>query len=253
MWAILSGIEGNLAAYEAVLADIKHQRNNVEILYILGDLVGPRPEAEKLVERVLNPSRRELEPLICKGWWEEQCLILHGLGPTGDAPELIAKYGGDTVQMLWECVSRKTVQWLRSLDFGFFELDCLLIHGSTVGVGEELTPETPPIQMLDRLSRMQANNLFCGRSGLTFQYQLQAGSITTRLTTLDNQTPPQTVTVTPRQVIGVGNVGRTSGQATYTLYDPGTNQVEFKTVYYGNSKGFQTQHKSLKKNSEVKI
>lgn len=250
-WAILSGIEGNLAAYEAVMADIKRQGNNVEALYILGDLVGPRPETEKLVERVLNPRQRELEPLICKGWWEEQSLILHGLGATGDAPELMTKYGGDTVKLLWDSVSRKTVQWLRSLDFGFFELDCLLIHGSTVGVDDELTPETSPIQMLDRLSRMQANNLFCGRSGLTFQYQLQTGSITTALTTLDNQVSPQTVTVTPRQVIGVGNVGRTPGQATYTLYNPGTNQVEFKTLYYGNSKGFQSQHKNTKSKSSV--
>ncbi|MDF5711761.1 MAG: metallophosphatase [Nostoc sp. S4] len=250
-WAILSGIEANLAAYEAVMADIKRQGHNVEALYILGDLVGPRPEAEKLVERVLNPRQGELEPLICKGWWEEQCLILHGLGPTGDAPELIAKYGGDTVKLLWKCVSGKTVQWLRSLDFGFFELDCLLIHGSTVGVNDELTPETPPIQMLDRLSRMQANNILCGRSGLTFQYQLQTGSIITALTTLDNQVSPQTVTVTPRQVIGVGNVGRTPGQATYTLYNPGTNQVEFKTVYYGSSKGFQSQHKNTKSKYSV--
>ncbi|MBE9007725.1 metallophosphatase [Fortiea sp. LEGE XX443] len=242
-WAILSGIEANLAAYEAVMADIKRHGDKVEALYILGDLVGPRPEAEKLIERVLNPRRGELEPLICKGWWEEQCFILHGVAATGDAPELIAKYGGDTVEMLWQCVSRKTVQWLRSLDFGFFELDCLLIHGSTVSVDEELTPETPPIQMLDRLSRMQANNLFCGRSGLTFQYQLQAGSITSGLTTLDNQMSSQTVTVTPRQVIGVGNVGRTAGQATYTFYNPGTNQVEFKTVDYADSKGFQSQRK----------
>ncbi|EAM51189.1 hypothetical protein CWATWH0003_2786 [Crocosphaera watsonii WH 0003] len=37
MWAILSGIEGNIAAYEAVLADIKRQRIPVEGLYILGD------------------------------------------------------------------------------------------------------------------------------------------------------------------------------------------------------------------------
>lgn len=69
-WAILSGIEANLAAYEAVIADIKRQGDKVEALYILGDLVGPRPEAEKLVERVLNPRQGELEPLICKGWWE---------------------------------------------------------------------------------------------------------------------------------------------------------------------------------------
>lgn len=250
-WAILSGIEGNLTAYEAAIADIKRQGDRVEALYILGDLVGPRSETEKLVERVQNPRRGELEPLICKGWWEEQCLILHGLGPTGDAPELMAKYGGDTAKLLWDSVSRKTVQWLRSLDFGFFELDCLLIHGSTVGVSDELTPETPPIQMLDRLSRMQANNLFCGRSGFTFQYQLQTGSITTTLTTLDTLVSPQTITVSPRQVIGVGNVGRTPGQATYTLYNPGTNQVEFKTVYYGNSKGFQSQQKGVKSSSSL--
>jgi hypothetical protein len=238
-WAILSGIEGNLAAYEAVMADIQRQGDGVEALYILGDLVGPRKESEKLVERVLNPRYGELEPAICKGWWEEQCFILHSLGSTGDAPELMAKYGGDTAQMLWECVSRETVKWMRSLDFGFFELDCLLIHGTTIDVGEELTPESSPILMLDRLSRMQANNLFCGRSGLAFQYQLQAGSITTGLTTLDSEPSPQTVEISPRQVIGVGNVGRISGEATYTLYTPATNRVEFQSVLYGAMKGFQ--------------
>jgi hypothetical protein len=239
MWAILSGIEGNLSAYEAVMADIKRQSRYIEALYIIGDLVGPRQESEELVQRVKSQRRGKLAPMICKGWWEEQCLILHGLGPTADAPELIAKYGGETVQRLWDCVSHQTVQWLRSLDFGFFELDCLLIHGSTVGVSEELNPQTPPIQMLDRLSRMQANNLFCGRSGLTFQYKLQGGSINSKITTLDSQFSPEIVISSSRQVVGVGNVGRTPGEATYTIYHPATNQVKFKTVYYGQRRGFQ--------------
>ena len=43
MWAILSGIEGNIAALEAVLADIKRQRVKVEELYILGDIVAAPP------------------------------------------------------------------------------------------------------------------------------------------------------------------------------------------------------------------
>jgi hypothetical protein len=118
-------------------------------------------------------------------------------------------------------------------------LDCLLIHGTTVAVDEELTPKTHPIVMCDRLSRMQANNLFCGRSGLTFQYQLQAGSITTEVITLNSQASPQTVNISPRQVIGVGNVGRIPGEAKYALYTPNTNQVVFKTVRYGVNKGFQ--------------
>lgn len=245
-WAILSGIEGNLAAYEAVLADIKRQSSLIEALYILGDLVGPTPESEELVERVRKPRRGDLEPLVCKGWWEEQCLILHGLGANGEPTELLEKYGGETVKLLWESVSRQTVQWIRNLDFGFFELDCLLIHGTTVSVSEELTPETSPIIMCDRaatlqeyrLSRMQANNLFCGRSSLSFQYQLQAGSITTALTTLDNKVYNNSIEMTPSQIIGVGNVGRTPKEATYILYNPNLNQVEFKTVRYGESKGF---------------
>ena len=36
MWAILSGIEGNLPAYEAVIADIKLQSRYIEALYIIG-------------------------------------------------------------------------------------------------------------------------------------------------------------------------------------------------------------------------
>jgi hypothetical protein len=231
-WAILSGIEGNLAAYEAVLQDIKRQGSLIEALYILGDAISPRPESEALVARLQNPRQDELEPLICKGWWEEQCLILHGITGNGEPTELIHKYGGDTVKSLWEYVPRKTVRWLSSLDFGFFELECLLIHGSTVSISEELTPETPVIEMLDRLMRMQANSLFCGRSGLSFQYELTSGSVTNTVTTLDSQVSSQTINIQSRQVIGVGNVGRTFGQATYTLYNPNTNQVEFKTVHY---------------------
>jgi hypothetical protein len=59
-----------------------------------------------------------------------------------EANKISAIPADDTVKMLRVCVSRKTVEWLRSLDFGFFELDCLLIPGSTVGVGEELTLES---------------------------------------------------------------------------------------------------------------
>jgi hypothetical protein len=121
-----------------------------------------------------------------------------------EATELIARYGADTVKLLWESVSRETVQWLRGLDFGFFELDSLLIHGSTVSVSDELTPQTPPWHMLDRLQRMGVNNLFCGRSGQTFEDRLESGSVATVVTTLDAKQPVQTGIVPKRRVMGVG-------------------------------------------------
>ena len=233
MWAILSGIEGNLTAYKAVLRDLKQQRVEVEQLYILGDLIGPNPQSEALVQLVRqSPHPGQLQPQVCMGWWEEQCFNLHGLGSNAEAEELTHKYDAETIQLLWHSVSRETVQWLRQQHFGFFELDCLLIHGSTVNVSEELTPETPPWKILDRLQRMGANQLFCGRSGQTFEYQLQQGSISSTVSTLDEQQFPQTITLSEKRMIGVGSVGRHPRTATYTLYNPYSNHVKFQTVDY---------------------
>lgn len=238
-WAILTGIDGNLAAYEAVLDDLKRIRAQIEALYILGDLVGPHPQCEALVQRVRQPRRSELEPQVCLGWWEEQCFNLYGMGRDPEATELLQQAGPDGVEQLWKSVSRQTVQWLSSLDFGFFEFDCLLIHGSTVGSHDVLTPETPPIQLLDRLLRAGANTLFCGRSGLTFHLQIPAGAVTSTVTTLDAPAQTMTQTVRDRQIVGVGSVSKDPGKATYTLYSPYTNAVQFRTVRYGpQGKGF---------------
>ena len=89
MWAILSGIEGNIAAYKAVLADINCQGVEVEALYILGDIVAANPDSEEVIKRIQNPLPGELEPQVCVGWWEEQCFALHGLGSTAEPEELI--------------------------------------------------------------------------------------------------------------------------------------------------------------------
>lgn len=42
------------------------------------------------------------------------------------------------VKILWDNVDREIVEWLRSLFFGFFEFDCLLIYGSILGVSDKL-------------------------------------------------------------------------------------------------------------------
>lgn len=237
-WAILSGIEGNLAAYEAVLADIKRQRLTVTELFILGDVIGLQGDNEGVVARLRSPQPGELIPQVCTGWWEEQALSLYGLRGLPDAPELRASQGQGAVKHLWDDLSRETVQWLDSLSFGFFELDCLLIHGSTVSYDDALTPETPVMVMCDRIMRANANNLFCGRSGQTFEYHLQSGSIHSTVTTLDQAADQEGQSLQPRQVVGVGCVGRSGQPPTYTLYNPGSNQVTFRTVTPAGVKGF---------------
>ncbi len=154
-----------------------------------------------LVEQIRYPTKNNLYPQVCRGWWEEQCLILHSLGATGEPTELIDKHGIDSTKQLWDAVSLETVQWLRNLDFGFVELDCLLIHGSSVSVSEELTPDTPPWQILDRLQRVGVNNLFCGRSGKVFDYSLQSANLTSTVTTLDKRQPSQTLTIQDKRLM----------------------------------------------------
>jgi hypothetical protein len=238
MWAIASGIEGNLAAYEAVLSDLRQCRQPVENFYLLGDIIGATPQSNRLVERIRSPRPQEPTPLACQGWWEEQILILHALGRTAEPTELIDRYGMNGAKTLFEAIDRATLEWVRSLEFGFVELDCLLVHGSSVGISDELTPNTDPIQILDRLSRMDVNLLFCGRSGLNFEYQIESGSVNSQVQTLDGMTATSPTTIQPKRAIGVGSVGREAGIATYTLYNPNNSSVQFKTVFYGQKKGF---------------
>ncbi|ERN41293.1 hypothetical protein KR51_00020930 [Rubidibacter lacunae KORDI 51-2] len=235
-WAILSGIEGNLVAYEAVLQDIRRQRSPVTDLYIIGDVVGLKGNNEATIERLRSPRSGELEPQVCIGWWEEQCFSLHGLSSSPDAPELMAEFGGDGVKHLWESVSRESVGWLRSHHFGFHELDCLMIHGSTVSYADELTPNTPAVQLCDRLIRADANNLFCGRSGLAFECWVTPSKLRSTVTTLGGKQEQQQEGKTARRVVGTGAVGRTPRQATYTLYNPANNCVTFKNVAYSQDK-----------------
>ena len=237
-WAILSGIEGNLPAYEAVLEDLKYQKQSIEQLFLIGDIIGPTPNNVKLVKRIQSPRPGEPTPDVCQGWWEEQALILYALGRQDEPTEMVERYGGEMITQLWEAVPRELLPWLTKLEFGMMELDCLMIHGSPSGVEEALTPETSPLTMLDRLQRVQANRMFCGRSGLSFCCEIEAGQLTQRLQTLDGEDSRQVKRPAVQKVIGVGSVGRSPGKASYVLYEPGSDQIEFKEVRYGVKKGF---------------
>jgi hypothetical protein len=238
-WAIAAGIAGNLMAYEAVLKDLRQSRQQIETLYLLGDVVGPRSLSARVIERSQQPRTNEPRPVVCQGWWEAQCLILYGLGRTGEPNQLIDRYGKAMVKTLWDAVPREYIEWIRGLEFGFAELDCLLIHGSSVGVDEELTPETPVMTLVDRLNRMDVNHLFCARSGQAFEYQIQQGSIQTQVQTLDQSPVTRSVELRPKRLIGVGNVGQRLGMASYVLYNPGNNELQFKTVKYNAAQGFE--------------
>ena len=124
------------------------------------------------------------------------------------------------MQKLREAVNVDHLNWLASLQFGFVELDCGLIHGSSADVGDQLLETTSPLILLDRLTRLDVNRLFTARSGRQFHLQLNSGTIQSKVKDHAGE-EQQEHTVPKRSVIGIG-----SG-ANYTLYDPASDQIEF--------------------------
>lgn len=103
-----------------------------------------------------------------------------------------------------------------------------MIHGSSLSVSDELTPSIDPIYAIDRLSRMDLNQLFCGRSGLAFEYQIESGSLNSQVQTLDNLIAPTPTILSNCMITGVVLVARVEGKASYTLYHPERNKLIFK-------------------------
>jgi hypothetical protein len=178
-WALISGLRGDLEAYEAIQADLRHTRR-VDTLFVLGDVIGP----------------------------EREC----------DALRL--SQGEEAVDALLQAVDPGHMGWLAALQFGFIELDCALLHGSSAAVDDSLGPNSSPLLLLDRLTRMDVNRLFTARSGRQFRLELTGGGIDSQVRDLESQRHQQQ-SVPQRQVIGIGAGVR------YTIYDPGSDRLDF--------------------------
>ena len=221
-WALVSGLRGDLDLYERIQYDLKKQRGMAH-LFVLGDMIGPDHNCNALLRRLRRPKRGDLHPNCIYGWWEEQLLAEFGYRGDQKAEALRRDHGETTVQQLRESVDTEHLNWLASLQFGFIELDCGLIHGSSADVGDQLTETSSPLILLDRLTRLDVNRLFTARSGRQFRLQLTGGQIQSRVKDhageqLQQQTFPR------RSVIGIGT------GANYTLYDPASDRIDFLTV-----------------------
>ena len=221
-WALVSGLCGDLDLYERIQSDLKKQRGTAH-LFVLGDMISPDHNCDALLTRLRRPKRGDLQPNCIYGWWEEQLLIDYGY--RGDQkPDVRNKPdGATTMQHLREAVSQDHLNWLASLQFGFIELDCGLIHGSSADVGDPLQETTSPLILLDRLTRLDVNRLFTARSGRQFRLQLTGGQIHSKVK--DHIGEEQRDQAVPkRSVIGIG-----SGE-NYTVYDPASDHIEFLSV-----------------------
>ena len=221
-WALISGLRGDLEAYEAIQADLRHTRR-VDTLFVLGDVIGPERECNALLNRLQQPRRGELEPQCLYGWWEDQLLAERGYRGERRADALRLSQGEAAVDALLQAVDPAHMGWLAALQFGFIELDCALLHGSSASVDDSLGPNSSPLLLLDRLTRMEVNRLFTARSGQQFRLELSGGGIQSQVRDLEGERHQQQ-SVPKRQVIGIG------AGVHYTIYDPGSDRLDFLTA-----------------------
>ena len=218
-WALISGLRGDLEAYEAIQTNLRHTRR-VDTLFVLGDVIGPERDCNALLERLQRPHRGELEPQCLYGWWEDQLLAERGYRGGRRADALRLSQGEAAVDALLQAVDPGHMGWLAALQFGFIELDCALLHGSSAAVDDSLGPDSSPLLLLDRLTRMDVNRLFTARCGQQFRLELSGGGIESQVRDLEGQRQHQQ-SVPQRQVIGIG------AGVHYTIYDPGSDRVDF--------------------------
>ena len=221
-WALVSGLQGDLDLYEQIQKDLKRQRG-IANLFVLGDLIGSHRNCNALLERLRQPKPADLAPDCIYGWWEEQLLAESGYRGERKADSLRQQQGDDGVNQLLAAVDSSHLNWLASLQFGFIELDCALIHGSSADVGDQLTEDTSPLILLDRLTRLDVNRLFTARSQRQFRLELTCGELHSHVKDHAGETN-QEQAVPKRSVIGIG------GYQHYTVYDPATDHLSFLTA-----------------------
>ena len=218
-WALVSGLKGDLELYEQIQRDLQATRG-VNTLFVLGDVISPERNCDALLNRLQNPQRGDLRANCIYGWWEEQLLAESGYRGDRKADNLRQQQGDDGVNQLLAAVDSSHLNWLASLQFGFIELDCALIHGSSADVGDQLTEETSPLILLDRLTRLDVNRLFTARSQRQFRLELTGGELQSHVKDHAGESDHKQ-TVPKRSVIGIG------GHQHYTVYDPATDRIEF--------------------------
>jgi len=155
--ALFSDIHGNLAALEAVLADIAAA--GVQELYCLGDLVGYGPEPEAVVHLL-----RASGITVIQGNYDEGIGNRRGECGCYYATDQAKADGAASYAFTDAAISDDTAAWLAALpgQIAFEEAGArvLLVHGSPRKVNEYLMPDRTESQ-LARLALAAGADVVC--------------------------------------------------------------------------------------------
>ena len=168
--AVISCLHANLAALEAVLADIDLQ--GIATITCLGDLVGYGPQPNEVVDLV-----RQRSIPTCQGCWDED--IIEGLNACDCSyPSQLAERRGHLAhQWTAEQLSEESKAFLASLPMSLRRDRLLFVHGSPNSQHEYLLPDMDAFAALERVESAGAETLFCGHTHRPYVRELREGSI----------------------------------------------------------------------------
>ncbi len=168
--AIISDIHSNMAALNAVLADIDAQR--VDGIYCLGDVVGYGPEPVEAMVKVLDVC--DLGKVICGN--HDHASIYEPIGFNADARKAAVWTNRQIKSGLfgWLSGKKRRWEWLKSLPTMFTEGDVLYVHASPRNHLEEYILEEhtlgrsylgeDPRQLLDENFALVQHTCFIGHT-----------------------------------------------------------------------------------------
>ena len=234
--AVLSCLHANLAAVEAVLADI--DQLGLDTIICLGDLVGYGPQPNEVVELV-----RERGIPSCQGCWDED--IIEGLDACACSyPSQLAERRGQLAHH-WTASQLKAENrdFLAGLPFSLRRGRLLFVHGSPNSQHEYLLPDMNAFTALERVDSAEADTLLCGHTHRPYVRRLNHGSIRVRVqkpagaaTSSSNLASSEHQLDLPlRRLINAGSVGEPrhgSTKATYITVDEDHDAVEIREVSY---------------------
>ena len=231
--AVISCVHGNLAALEAVLADI--DRRGIRQLVCLGDLVGYGPEPNEVVERI---ATRRIKTI--RGCWDEGIGQASGTcGCAYDDPgeAALGKLAYDWTQAE---VTAATRDFLRELPFGVDAPSAhgrvLFVHGSPRSTSEYLLESVHDLILLERAAAAGCDVLVCGHTHVPYARWVDG---TLRATTVASTTAPAgagwEVPLAPKLILNAGSVGEPRHgrpRSTYVTLDLDTLGFAIHEVAY---------------------
>jgi diadenosine tetraphosphatase ApaH/serine/threonine PP2A family protein phosphatase len=231
-FAVISCIHGNYEALDSVLLDIDRQQ--VDRIICLGDLVGYGPHPNAVIERI-----RELDIPTCQGCWDED--IVEGLNACDCSyPSILAEYRG-RVAHDWtnQQIHPESREFLAQLPPIIRQDNLCFVHGSPQSQHEYLLPDLNAFVAMERVLASGADVLFCGHTHVPYDRRLKDGQISVHLDRADKSGAPIGFTAPLKRIINAGSVGEPRHgrpNATYVTYDSETTAVQLCEVEYNYHK-----------------